>query len=93
MAAMTPHVGIRELRDHLSRYVATAKRGREIVVTERGVPVARLVAYDGGDTLRRLIAEGKVTPPRRRTRKRLPRPVKAEGPVAELVIEQRERRR
>ncbi len=35
-------VGIRELRLNLSRYVARAKTGTEVIVTDRGRPVARL---------------------------------------------------
>lgn len=64
-------VGIRELRNGLSRYVARVRRGEEIVVTERGSPVARLVAETAGhDPLAALIAEGLVEPPQRRRSRR-----------------------
>ncbi|MDQ2908893.1 MAG: type II toxin-antitoxin system prevent-host-death family antitoxin [Candidatus Eremiobacteraeota bacterium] len=36
-------VGIREVRQNLSALLEVVKRGREIVVTDRGRPVARLV--------------------------------------------------
>jgi len=36
-------VGIAELKAHLSAYVRAAQRGREIVITDRETPVARLV--------------------------------------------------
>lgn len=36
------HVGIRALKNHLSDYVARARNGDVIVVTDRGEPVARL---------------------------------------------------
>ncbi|HET7398152.1 MAG TPA: type II toxin-antitoxin system prevent-host-death family antitoxin [Intrasporangium sp.] len=35
-------VGIRELRQHASRYVQAASLGAVITVTDRGAPVARL---------------------------------------------------
>jgi prevent-host-death family protein len=35
-------VGIRELRQHASRYVRAAKEGRTTVISDRGQPVARL---------------------------------------------------
>jgi prevent-host-death family protein len=35
--------GVAELKAQLSRYLALVKAGEEIVVTERNVPVARLV--------------------------------------------------
>ena len=55
-------VGIRELRAGLSRYVERVKRGEEIVVTERGRPVARLVPMNGERKIDRLIREGTLIP-------------------------------
>ncbi len=40
---MASVVGIRELRQNLSKYVEKVKRGEEFVVTERGHEVARLI--------------------------------------------------
>jgi prevent-host-death family protein len=37
--------GIREARQNLSALVDEVKKGREIVIQERGKPVARLVPY------------------------------------------------
>jgi prevent-host-death family protein len=39
----TKTVGIRELRQNLSRYLARVKEGETLTVTERGQEVARLV--------------------------------------------------
>ena len=67
----TPHgrrsasIGVRELRDHLSSYLEDVKAGGELVVTERGRPIARLVPASAGTRLERLISEGVVTPPSR----------------------------
>jgi prevent-host-death family protein len=36
-------IGVRELRQHASRYLALVARGDQIEVTDRGRPVARLV--------------------------------------------------
>lgn len=38
------HVGIAELKARLSEYVARVQTGQEIVVTDRGRPVARLIS-------------------------------------------------
>lgn len=81
-------VGIRELRAHLSRYVEQVKAGEEVVVTEHGRAVARLVPLNGERKLDRLIREGVVTPARSRTGW-LPEPIKMKGRVSDLVIEQR----
>lgn len=40
---MAESVGVRELRQNLSRYLEQVKRGEALVVTERGREVARLV--------------------------------------------------
>jgi prevent-host-death family protein len=81
-------VGVRELRDGLSRYLSEVRAGHTITVTDHGRPVARIVPVDEPSPLERLIAEGLVQPACRRTRS-APQPVKASGPVSELVAEQR----
>ncbi len=40
-------VSIAELKARLSEYIAVAKRGEEVVVTDRGRPVVRLAAIRG----------------------------------------------
>ena len=56
-------IGIRELRQHASRYVAAAREGRAFVVTDRGTPVARLIPLeDPADRFSRLVAQGELTP-------------------------------
>jgi len=40
---MTESVGVRELRQHLSRYLEKVKAGESLTVTERGHEVARLI--------------------------------------------------
>jgi len=55
-------VGIRDLRNHLSRYLARVARGDELVVTDRGQAVARISPIDVPRPIDRLIAEGLVHP-------------------------------
>jgi len=38
--------GVREARQNLSALLDEVKKGREVVITERGRPVAKLVAAD-----------------------------------------------
>jgi len=80
--------GIRDLRDHLSRYLERVQAGEELTVTDRGRPVARLVPVDSANTFDRLVAEGLVVPAATRGRSR-PTTRVAAGPVSELVAEQR----
>jgi prevent-host-death family protein len=81
-------VGVRELRDGLSRHLAIVREGHTITVTDHGKPVARIVPVVEPTTLERLIAEGRVTPGRRRRASRRA-PVKTSGTVSDLVSEQR----
>jgi prevent-host-death family protein len=92
---MTPHrtlkreVGVRELHDGLSRYLAYVADGGEVLVTMRGRPVARLSPLDDRDPLAELRARGLVSEPsgewvpRRRDR------AASRAPVSALVSEQR----
>ena len=72
--ATTPvEVGVRDLKNNLSRYLDRVSDGLEIVVTERGRPVARLLRIDEpADRLADLIAAGLVRPPRTRDRRLAP---------------------
>jgi prevent-host-death family protein len=81
-------VGIRELRNHLSRYLDRVRDGDEVVVTDRGRAIARVVPAGGERVLDRLIAEGIVTPARQ-PKRGATRPIKAKGTVSDLVGEQR----
>ena len=81
-------IGIRELRDGLSRYLAMVRKGRTLTVTDHGKPIARIVPVQQPTTLEQLIAQGLVRPPRSH-RRDLPTPAKATGSVSELVADQR----
>lgn len=82
-------VGVRELKNNLSRYLGLVAGGAEVVVTDRGRPVARLTAIDAStDRLQRLIDAGLVRPPVK-PRGPLPPRVQARGSVSDLVADQR----
>lgn len=58
-------VGVRELRQNLSRYLTRVKEGESFVVTERGREVARLSQSGPVDSpLARLVTEHGATMPR-----------------------------
>ncbi len=54
-------IGIRELRQHASRYVREAQGGETIEVTDRGRPLALLVPIPETSTFDRLAAAGAIT--------------------------------
>jgi prevent-host-death family protein len=78
-------VGIRELRDRLKHYVETARRGEDVIVTDRGRPVARLVALHEERPVDRLIRAGLATPPRQPKGDVDWTPVPSEGSVSDLI--------
>lgn len=90
VATSRSEVGIRELKNELSKYIDRVRAGEEVIVTDRGRPVARLSSLDQStDRLADLIAAGLVRPPASAKRHR-PRPrIKASGTVSDLVAEQR----
>lgn len=56
-------VGVRELRQNLSKYLRRVTSGERLEVTERGNPVAVLGPVDeSGSALRRLVASGRARP-------------------------------
>jgi prevent-host-death family protein len=55
-------IGIRELRQHASRYVKRAASGETIIVTDHGRPVARLIPPPDEGGRRALIESGRLRP-------------------------------
>jgi prevent-host-death family protein len=62
---MIVEVGVRDLRGNLSSWLDRVQAGDEVIVTERGKPVARLVGVERKTRLQELIEQGRVTPAQR----------------------------
>ena len=88
---------VAELKASLSRYLARVKTGEEVVVTERGKPIAKIIPIPDAETdeerrLQRLEAQGII---RRGTGKLpkdfwdLPRAKDPDGELRKLLIEER----
>jgi prevent-host-death family protein len=93
---MTMVVGARELKTRLGSYLREVRRGRTIVVTDRGEPVAEIrpiaQARAGTAGLDHLAALGRLS---RTSKAPLPpfRPIRHQGPpLATAVVEGREDR-
>ncbi len=81
-------VGVRELRNNLSRYLERVRGGEEVIVTDRGSAVARVLPVTTERVLDRLIAEGVVTPAPQ-AKRRAGAPIKGTGSVSDLIADQR----
>lgn len=83
-------VGIRELRAGLSRWLERVRAGEELVVTDRGVPVARVLPVGRLRPYDSMVAAGLITPARSlRSDRHTPHPVATDGMVSDLVADQR----
>ncbi len=86
---MSEKVGVRELRQNLSRYLAQVKSGASYTVTERGREVARLTPSGPPDApLARLVAErGATMPTADLAALRPPRGARPAGPPSGEVLD------
>ena len=89
-------VGIKELKNRLTTYLRRTKQGEEVIVTERGKPIALIQRIQGAERavslearLARLAAQGLVILPSQIPLKRV-RTVKASGkPTSRIILEER----
>lgn len=85
-------IGVRELRQNASRYLAMVKEGQTVEVTDRGELVALLVPPQRSQTAReRLIAEGRLIPatnPTGRARFGKPIPAKPGQPSSQELLDE-----
>lgn len=87
--------GIKELKNNLSRYLTLVKRGEDVIITERGKSVARIVKEDPKNksirvALAPLIERGLISIPSHQINKEKLSPIKVPGkPASKMVIEDR----
>lgn len=89
-------IGVRELKTTLSQTLRAVARGQQVRVTVRGRPVADIVPAGASvedDSLRRLVAEGRLTRHTRARAERPPRLVKTRISASSLVLAEREAER
>lgn len=88
-------IGVRELRQHASRWLARVAVGESFAVTDRGRPVAVLVPLrPGSSVLERLADSGELTPATGNVLDVEPVPVAPGAPAAtEVLREMREAER
>lgn len=89
-------VGVAELRRNLRHWLERARGGETVVVTERGLPVARLTGVDEAGFIERLTAEGLLSmprSPRKPCTAETPKIRPRGGDVSSFVAEERDRKR
>jgi len=89
-------VGIRELKNRLTQYLRRTKQGEEVIITERGKPIALIQPIRSVEhpvsleaRLAKLAAQGFVTLPTQKPLKRV-RLAKVSGPpISKTILEDR----
>jgi len=87
--------GIKELKNNLSRYLSLVKKGEDVLITERGKIIARIIQEEPENeswrkALNHLMVRGLLTLPSRKIDRDIPPPVEVPGkPVSEMAIEDR----
>jgi len=56
-------VPVSTFRSQLKHWIEKAGEGEDLIITERGVPVARLTGVDGADLIASLERDGLLAPP------------------------------
>jgi len=89
-------VGVKELKNRLTHYLRLTKQGEEVVVTERGKPIALLQPIQTATPtasrearLAQLAAQGAVTLPARKFLLRIRRIRVSGTPLSKVVLEDR----
>jgi len=87
--------GVKDLKNKLSQYLSSVKRGEDVIVTERGKVIARILSENPRETslreaLHPLIMRGLITFPTDQIDRDVPPPIEIPGkPVSEMAIEDR----
>ncbi len=88
-------VGIKDIKNNLSSYLKRVKTGEEIIITERGKPIARIIREKASGTslhlaLAPLIKEGVIKMPTLNPPQSFAPPLQTPGKSAsEMVLEDR----
>ena len=86
-------VGVRDAKVQLSRLLKLVQKGREVILTDRGRPVGRLIPFDSqtlplAERLRRLEEEGTIERVSRGVVKKMPSPVSIPEGVAQRYLQE-----
>jgi prevent-host-death family protein len=87
------NVGIREAKANLSKLLRMVEKGKEIVLTDHGRPVGKLVPIDKGvlplsARIKEMEETGILEPVTGKAPRRLPPPIPIEKGMAQMLLEE-----
>lgn len=88
-------IGVRELKAQLSSVLRDVEKGERVRITSRGRPVAEIVpvAPEPSEAMKKLIAEGRVTPASQPLPMSLPSPRDTGRSGTAIILAEREEER
>ncbi|MBW1956628.1 MAG: type II toxin-antitoxin system prevent-host-death family antitoxin [Deltaproteobacteria bacterium] len=86
-------VGIREAKIQLSKLMKWVKNGQEIILTDRGRPVGKIVPMDKealplADRIRHLEEQGVLVPIEGKSKRSLPVPIPLSNELAQKILQE-----
>jgi prevent-host-death family protein len=88
---MPTHIGIRDAKINLSKYLRLVKNGQEVVLTERGRPIGKITPIDKtelslDDRIKRLEKSGEIEPEKQSMK--IPPPIPIRGKNAQEYLQE-----
>jgi prevent-host-death family protein len=90
---ISKNLGIREVKTNLSSLLKKVKDGQEIIITDRGKPIGKIVPFPAKDLslenrIQRLENQGLLDPLSKKAGRRLPPPLPAPAGLAQRYLEE-----
>ena len=89
----TTTVGIRDAKIHLSKYVKMVQKGNEIILTDHGRPVGKIIPMATRDLpieerVKQLEDKGLLEPDSGRVHYKIPRPIPVPEGIAQVFLQE-----
>ncbi|MBA4393834.1 MAG: type II toxin-antitoxin system prevent-host-death family antitoxin [Desulfobacca sp.] len=93
MAMVSRNLGVREVKTNLSGLLKKVKEGQEIIITDRGKPIGKIVPFPAKelsleDRIRHLENQGLLDPLSKKAGRRLPSPLPAPAGLAQRYLQE-----
>jgi prevent-host-death family protein len=86
-------VGIRDAKMHLSKYLKMVQQGTEVIITDRGRPVGKIIPIHTKDLplmerIKRMEAQGRIEPITEEGNKKIPPPIPVLDAIAKKILQE-----
>ena len=86
-------VGIRDAKMHLSKYIKMVQQGAEVIITDRGRPVGKIIPIQTrelplGERIKRLEDQGLIDPIAGKGLNKIPPPIPVPDGIAQKMLQE-----